>query len=60
MNRKELEKYIVEINKLKIMCKCGHKVVMLPKYKSNICSWCGNKIDNPREVFKNNLLNLLK
>lgn len=42
----DFQKLADSYNKLKYMCKCGHKVIIPKHIDKNICSWCG------RYVFK--------
>lgn len=46
MSPKDMNKYCSELEKYKVPCKCGHKMVILPTQKLNyrICSWCGRKV----------------
>lgn len=44
MKYKEIIKYAEEISKGKVKCKCGHSVIMPPKFNKVICDWCGNYV----------------
>ena len=30
-----------EYDKVKFICKCGHRVIILKKIEKKICDWCG-------------------
>lgn len=63
LNPKEMQKYCSELEKYKVTCKCGHKVVVLPtqKMKYRICSWCGRKVYlNKKSEFMDKLETSLK
>lgn len=34
----------------KILCKCGHRVLMSNRKKKIICSWCGNYVYKNKQI----------
>ena len=38
------KKYSAAINKIKIQCKCGRKVVVPVFVDKQLCSWCGHYV----------------
>jgi ribosomal protein S27AE len=44
MSNKEIKKYVEIVNRAKIMCDCGHRVIMPPHFDKVICNWCGNYV----------------
>ena len=61
MTFKEISKYCNEIQKFKVECKCGHRV-MIPFGKDfKICNWCGHKVYRNKNLeFKERLKQILK
>ena len=56
MTFKEIEKYHNEMNKAKIICKCGHRIVIPPKLDCCICDWCGSYVFRDKKTeFKHRL-----
>lgn len=47
LSEKEFERMTDEYDKVKYMCKCGHRVIIPMWLDKQLCSWCGNY------VFKN-------
>lgn len=41
---KEFENMSNEYDKVKYLCKCGHKVVIPKWVDKQICDWCGNYV----------------
>lgn len=37
-------KYVEELSKARIVCNCGHRVIMPPHFDKVLCSWCGNYV----------------
>lgn len=53
----EIQKYCNEVQKFKVACKCGHKVMIPYNKGSKVCGWCGHKVyKNGFEKFKERLL----
>lgn len=49
----EIETYKNELAKVKVQCKCGHKVVMPYWVDKQICTWCRNYVfRNKQDEFK--------
>jgi len=44
---KEYSRMIDELDKVKYMCKCGHRVLIPARKNKEVCTWCG------KYVFKN-------
>lgn len=56
MTFKEIEKYHNEMSKIKITCKCGHRIIISPKHDYCICDWCGNYVFRDKKTeFKQKL-----
>ena len=57
MKRDNIQKIMDAQQKLKVTCKCGHRV-LIPKFlKKRICNWCGHWVyKNRKEEFKDRLL----
>lgn len=43
-NEKELSKMLEGMTNARIICKCGHSVLMEDKTKMAICNWCGHLV----------------
>lgn len=57
---KELRKLDEELSKYKVMCKCGHKTILINSEKA-ICSWCGNYVyKNKKLEFRERMKQCLK
>ena len=41
---KEFERMSEEYDKVKYICKCGHRVIIPKWIDKNICDWCGNYV----------------
>ena len=49
------EKFLNELNKHKVKCKCGHILVIIDQ-PSLICDWCGRKVyRSKKDEFKDKL-----
>lgn len=44
MNFKEIKNYDSAIEKVKVRCKCGHRVIIPYWVDKQICSWCRNYV----------------
>lgn len=56
----EIDKYMEEVNKYKVKCKCGHKVILINTDKA-ICSWCGHYVyKDKKQEFKERLTQCMK
>lgn len=60
MTFKEEARLTEALEPYKVMCSCGHRVVITNKYKRKICNWCGNMVylneeEQKKHDFKNNL-----
>lgn len=40
----EYERRAEEYDKVKYLCKCGHRVIIPKWMDKNICDWCGNYV----------------
>lgn len=50
-----------ELDKVKIMCKCGHKTIVPVWLDKQICGWCGYYVyRNKQTEFKDKLKQKLK
>ena len=50
-----------EYDKVKIKCKCGHRVVVPMWVDKKICSWCGKYVyRNKKEEFKDKVKQKIK
>ena len=47
LSNDELTKLLSDMTQARIVCKCGHSVLIPQRKDKKICSWCGNY------VFKN-------
>lgn len=41
---KDFERMSEEYDKVKYICKCGHRVIIPKWIDKNICDWCGNYV----------------
>ena len=54
-------KYFNELAKFRVMCKCGHSVIIKPSKKKVICTFCGRYVFRRKEdEFKYRLKEKLK
>ena len=61
LNDKEWKKLNDEYDKMKYICKCGHRVIIHPNRKKTLCSWCGNYVfREKKDEFKYRLGGLVK
>lgn len=44
LTNKQIIKYAYIMNQAKIVCECGHRVVIPPHVDKIVCSWCGNYV----------------
>lgn len=53
LTTKEYKRMTDELDKVKYMCKCGHRNI-IPKWQDKtLCSWCNNYVfRNKKEEFK--------
>lgn len=50
---KEYERMTDNLNKVKYVCNCGHRVIIPNNRKYNLCDWCGNYVfRDKRDEFK--------
>lgn len=50
---KEFERMTKEFDRVKYICKCGHRVVITNKQEKNICDWCGHYVfKNAKDEFE--------
>ena len=50
---KEYKRMTEEYDKVKYMCKCGHKVVISHNKTKSLCDWCGNYVfKDKKDEFK--------
>lgn len=58
--RNNIEKFLCEISKFKVKCKCGHVLVLINR-KSEICGWCGRKVyRSKKDEFEDKLKKVIK
>lgn len=58
---KRYEKIVDEYDKVKIRCKCGHRVIVPLKEKKRLCGWCGYWVyRDKKEEFKDKLKGKIK
>ena len=46
---KEFERMTDEYDKVKYLCKCGHRVIIPEKYEKRLCNWCQNYVFKTKE-----------
>ena len=57
----EFDRKSAEYDKVKIRCKCGHRVIIPVWVDKQICDWCGNYVyRNKKLEFKEKLKKELK
>ena len=50
---KEHQKMTDEYDKVKYLCKCGHRVIIPRWVDKTLCNWCGNYVfKNKQDEFK--------
>lgn len=50
---KEYERRAEELDKVKYICKCGHRVIIPKGVDKQLCDWCGNYVfKDKNEEFK--------
>jgi len=50
---KEYGRMSANYDKVKHLCKCGHRVIIPIQRKKTLCSWCGNYVfRDKRDEFK--------
>ena len=42
--RKNDEKFMQELSKYRVKCKCGHTLYITNRHNFKICNYCGNKV----------------
>lgn len=58
---REFERMQEEYDKVKYMCKCGHKVIIPNHVDKQVCRWCGKYVfKNEKDEFKYRMRGLLK
>lgn len=58
---KEYERMSEEYEKVKYICKCGHRVVIPKWVDKQLCGWCGNYVfKNKEDEFKFRLKEKMK
>lgn len=56
MTIQEFERQADEYDKVKIRCKCGHRVIVPMWVDKKICSWCGHYVYRNKQLeFKEKL-----
>lgn len=61
MSNAEYERMTVELDKVKVRCKCGHRVIIPIWEDKQLCSWCKNYVYRDKRIeFKERLKGLLK
>lgn len=62
LTNKDLTKYLSEITKSRVICKCGHSVLIPTNDNKAVCHWCGNFVFRNKEAeFKHRMKeNLIK
>ena len=46
----EFQRLSNEYNKIKIQCKCGHKVIVPMWVDKQLCSWCGHYVFRNKQM----------
>lgn len=60
MDNKQFQRQSEEYDKVKYLCKCGHKTVIPAWVNKQICSWCGHYVyKNKKDEFKDRLRGVL-
>lgn len=55
------QKITNELDKVKIRCSCGHRVVVPLKIGKVLCSWCGHYVYRDKQLeFKEKILEKMK
>lgn len=50
---KEFERRADELDKVKYICKCGHRVIIPSRVNKILCDWCNNFVfRNKKDEFK--------
>ena len=53
-------KFMEELSKHKVKCKCGHVLVIVEK-KCDICTWCGRKVyRSKKDEFEDKIKKIVK
>lgn len=61
MTKEQFQRQANEYDKVKIKCKCGHKLVIPVWVDKQVCSWCGYYVyRNKRLEFKEKLMKEMK
>lgn len=50
MTVKEFERQSKEYDKVKVKCKCGHRLVIPVWVDKQICSWCGHYVYRNKQL----------
>lgn len=50
MTFRELKKYDIALEEVKVKCKCGHKVIIPKWVDRNLCSWCKHYVFRDKKV----------
>lgn len=58
---KEYERRADELDKVKIICSCGHRVIVPMYAKKKLCDWCGYWVyRDKKEEFRDRLKQKMK
>ena len=49
LSEKEFERMTDEYDKVKYLCKCGHRVIIPQKCEKRLCNWCGHYVFKTKE-----------
>ena len=50
LTKKEFKKMMGEYEKVKYICKCGHRVVIPKWVDKQLCDWCGRYVFKDKKV----------
>ena len=61
LTNKEYQRISDEYDKVKIRCKCGHKVIVPMWVDKQICAWCGYYVYRDKQLeFKETIKKMMK
>lgn len=61
MTREQFQRQTEEYNKVKVKCKCGHKLVIPVWVDKQICSWCHHYVYRNKQLeFKEKVMREMK
>ena len=60
MKISEIEKYHQAVSKYRVLCKCGHSVLITSRDGKQLCNWCRQYVFATPELEKQYRLNEIK